>query len=735
MRVSDVLHPGRLLRWQPATSLLAGLLVATSLFAESPQSAPTVTADFFVSLPADGSPVSLASSAGAQWEILPPGVEPDLEAAPPVYPNAQTVETPGDLFLQGLRIQERGENTFWYRLVFDLEREPDGNMALRMGEISDRDRVYLNGYAVGQTGEWDAERPQAYDRVRVYPVPHEWLRTGQNVLYVQVQNYFSTEYGIYRDEILLGPANRIWRDYYLDNTYQAFALIAYLTFALYFLLFYLRRRSDRENLFFALFLLSLVVYSFLHTQFKYILGFELYQLKRIQTIAVFTTVPLFYQFIRSYYRLRPANSERFVRNFDRLMWLVHLVPITGTAIVLWSPSTEVWQAVINSLVQPGWLAYICATLFIMIQWAVRRSDDRRRRDAILMLGACVLLLVALVLDILSGRAIVNLPPLLTYAFVLFVVSMALVLANRFVRLQNEMTRLNADLARFNEATSRFVPFELLTLLERDSILEVNLGDQVQKEMTVLFSDIRSFTALSEQMTPPENFAFLNSYLRRMGPVIREHKGFIDKYIGDAIMALFASSADDAFEAALDMYRTLASWNISRERHGLPPVEIGVGINRGRLMVGTIGENQRMEGTVISDAVNLASRIESLTGLYGASVLTGDATRNALENPERFAFRRLDRVQVKGKREVIDLLEFLDVLPAAERDRRLANAVAYETALDLYLAGNFEQAGLAFRSQVANDPGDRAAALFVRRCERLQATPELEWDGATILKNK
>jgi class 3 adenylate cyclase len=133
-------------------------------------------------------------------------------------------------------------------------------------------------------------------------------------------------------------------------------------------------------------------------------------------------------------------------------------------------------------------------------------------------------------------------------------------------------------------------------------------------MSILFSDIRSFTTLSESMMPDENFAFINAYLERMGPVIRDHNGFIDKYIGDAIMALF-KNADDALRAGLAMLDTLDQFNAGRRAAGQQPIAIGIGINTGSLMLGTIGERHRMDGTVISDAVNLAARVESLTKDY------------------------------------------------------------------------------------------------------------------------
>ena len=173
-------------------------------------------------------------------------------------------------------------------------------------------------------------------------------------------------------------------------------------------------------------------------------------------------------------------------------------------------------------------------------------------------------------------------------------------------------RLYQQQKEMASAFSRFVPTEFLQLLGQDSLLSVSLGDAVERDITVVFSDIRAFTSLSEQMSPEESFAFLNSYLSGVGPVIRNHRGFIDKYIGDAVMALFPEDPADALHAAIAMQRFVREFNEQRLVEGRPEIRIGVGLHHGRVMLGTIGEDKRLEGTVISDAVNIASRLEGLT---------------------------------------------------------------------------------------------------------------------------
>lgn len=229
------------------------------------------------------------------------------------------------------------------------------------------------------------------------------------------------------------------------------------------------------------------------------------------------------------------------------------------------------------------------------------------------------------------------------------------LATSFDMMRSAVRKTIVDLRQTNLSIERFVPHAFLEMIGKPSIVQVELGDNRRKEMTVLFSDIRNFTTLSEAMTPDQNFDFINGYLENMGPVIRDHDGFIDKYIGDAIMALF-ENADDAVRASLAMMDTLGRYNAGRRAAGQEPIAIGIGLNTGSLMLGTIGESHRMDGTVISDAVNLASRIESLTKVYKVGVLISQFTHESLAEPAAYRIRPVDEVVVKGKTRPVKIFE-------------------------------------------------------------------------------
>ncbi len=276
--------------------------------------------------------------------------------------------------------------------------------------------------------------------------------------------------------------------------------------------------------------------------------------------------------------------------------------------------------------------------------------------------------------------------------------------------------ISLENARLYDAYKRFVPNQFLSFLEKKSIIDVELGNQVEREMTVMFSDIRGFTSISEQMTPAENFAFINEYLGYMEPQIKKHGGFIDKYIGDAIMALFPNSADDALKGAIAMLEELKIYNQVRQERNLDPLRIGIGLHTGRLILGTVGGLGRMDGTVIGDAVNLSSRVEGLTKTYGVSLLITHQTLAQLNNPVEYDLRFVEQVKAKGKAKAVGLFEVFSADPPELRDAKRATKEKFERAVVLFYQKSFVEAGRLFEECVAEKGGDRTASSYLERCQ-------------------
>jgi adenylate cyclase len=279
----------------------------------------------------------------------------------------------------------------------------------------------------------------------------------------------------------------------------------------------------------------------------------------------------------------------------------------------------------------------------------------------------------------------------------------------------------ALLQQTETAYGRLVPHQLLNLLEAKSIVDVKLGDQVERKMTIMFSDIRDFTPLSESMTPSENFEFINSYLSQMEPVISRHRGIIDKYIGDTIMALFEHGADDAVSGAIAMLDRLRYYNTGRIRAGYSAIQVGIGLNTGVVMIGTVGGINRMDSTVIGDAVNLTARLEESTKTYHAPLIISQNTLYDLANPGKYDIRFLDRIRVKGKAQPLSIYEIFNNDHDELRNSKRNNLETFEQAVAYYHLKDVARAIPLFKQCIDVSPEDFPASIYLERCYQYQAT--------------
>jgi two-component system sensor histidine kinase ChiS len=308
------------------------------------------------------------------------------------------------------------------------------------------------------------------------------------------------------------------------------------------------------------------------------------------------------------------------------------------------------------------------------------------------------------------------------------------------RKEELLARINTqlDLHRIFNVTGRFVPNEFLRSLGRERITEVMLGDQTQREVTVLFSDIRDYTALAESMTPQENFKFINAFHGRMGPIIRAHRGFVNQYLGDAIMAVFPENPSDALEAAVDMQKVLVRYNEERTAKGGRPIQAGMGLHTGPLIMGIIGDEQRMDATTIADTVNTASRIESLTKYYGANILLSEESWEQCGAHSQCAshLRYLGQVQVKGKKEPIGLYECFDGDPPEIVEKKLKTKADFEAGLQHFFAREFPEAVTAFNKVLKINPEDHPARFFLHKASTytVEGVPE-DWTGVEVMMFK
>ena len=276
----------------------------------------------------------------------------------------------------------------------------------------------------------------------------------------------------------------------------------------------------------------------------------------------------------------------------------------------------------------------------------------------------------------------------------------------------EVADANRRLLQLNQANSRFVPEAFLKFMGKESILDISKGDQVEREMAVMFTDIRDFTSLSESMTPQENFDFVNDFFREIIPVIEKRNGVIDKFMGDSVLALFPRDPIDAVEAGLEFRPAVAAFNESLISNGREPIRVGVGIHFGSLILGTVGHENRLETTVISDAVNIASRVEGLTKHYNAEVIVTESVVRQMSKRGEKRIRFLDTVKVKGKTKHTRVYQVIH-----EDDKSLIEALKeYDWALECFENSKLEEAKACFEKLSMRLPEDEAIKRYLSKCE-------------------
>jgi len=300
-----------------------------------------------------------------------------------------------------------------------------------------------------------------------------------------------------------------------------------------------------------------------------------------------------------------------------------------------------------------------------------------------------------------------------------------------------MIREESEKRKIRKTFSQYLSPGVIELIEKDPEKYIRPGGE-EKELSVLFSDIRGFTTISEGLTPDELVQLLNEYFGKMTDIVFATDGTLDKYIGDAIMAFWGSpypQADHAFRScscALQMVRGLAELNSKWRASGHPPIAIGIGLNTGLVNVGNMGSARRLSWTVMGDNVNLASRLEGITKEYHVQLVISEATYRHVAS--QFVCRELDKIRVKGKNLPVTIYELMDV--AAEKSTYEPLLARFDEAMAAYRGQKWSQAAAKFVDILVEFPEDGPSKVFLERAmEFSENAPKGEWDGVYVMKTK
>jgi adenylate cyclase len=610
------------------------------------------------------------------------------------------IELPGvwnSYFYDNEYLSGKGFATFRIRIKNKLKSE---KLGLRVPFHFTAYKLWINNNLVAQNGNVGKTKetsiPQTVPRYVYFNAQNEDI-----ILTLQVSNFHFDKGGV-PAPYKFGLESQIKATQTRQFALDLFLIGSLFIMTVHHLGLYLLRRKEISTLYFSIICFLILLRSIglgetilivMYPNFN----FEIYI--KLILISAFTIPALFNAFL---FELYPNESIRIVRKISIILGVIF-------SITLFFPAT-----VSTITLVPVSIMAFCSISYAL--YVLVKALLHGREGAVYALMGMLILGITTINDLLFDNQIISSDYYIQYGIFFFIFSQSFLLSLKsslaFLSIENLSIRIN----KINVASSRFVPTEFLSFLGKESVIDVNLGDHVIKDLTILFADIRSFTSISESMTPEENFEFINHFLKRISPIIRAHNGFIDKFIGDSIMALFPNTAKDAVLAASHLLKELDDYNTERIQAGLTPIKIGIGINSGSSMLGTIGEELRMDGTVISDAVNLASRLETLTKVYGTGVMVSDNVLNDVKEILPIDFRFLGNVQVKGKIHFVDIYDIFSFDTYHIRNLKYQTKEQFERAINLFQNKNIVEAKVIFESILQVFPEDRATQHYLQRIE-------------------
>lgn len=281
--------------------------------------------------------------------------------------------------------------------------------------------------------------------------------------------------------------------------------------------------------------------------------------------------------------------------------------------------------------------------------------------------------------------------------------------------QEKTTQYLKSIDVANKAYNRFVPINYLKYLKKDSISEVMAGDCAMQRKTIFFSDIRKYSSRAESLNLVANFNFVNSYFKRAIPRITEQDGFVDKLIGDSIMAVFDHSPADAIESAAGVHKELQRVNKYRTRKGFEDLDVAIGIHYGEIMIGALGTADRLEMTVVSDAVNIAARLESVAKQFNAQAVVSESVVLGFDFSEKYFYRYMGPMNIKGRQMAIDLYEFVFVNKTDVDKRKTQYKDDFEDAIIYYIAEDYHECLQILNTILDYNAADLLVQYYVAKC--------------------
>jgi class 3 adenylate cyclase len=576
--------------------------------------------------------------------------------------------------------------------------DPAVHYYLRVGQTLSACSVLVNGVevrSIGTVGASPASERPAWGSALAEVRPRE---DGTVDVVIQISNYHD-RFGGSNSSIYLGPASLMTLVQDRQSMGEGFLFAVLSVMGLFFLGLFLFRRKDRAFFWFACLALIVGFRTLCYDGFMILDIFPGMSWSVLFKLG-YATFPLAMTFFVFFlHTLYPSLARRVVAIPVAIFFSAYCV-----LIVL---ASEYVAARTLFFVQVAALAVALWGLGVIVVACVRRFAG-----SVWLLVGFVFALLSFTYDILVAMWLIPGYNLAHIGMCVWLFCIALMVIARYAESFERARLLSAQLSGINASLKRFVPAEFLAFLKKTSITEIQPGDSAEVDMAILSADIRSFTSIAERMSPDEVFVFLNEYLELVGPIIRANGGFIAKYEGDGFFALFPNGADPAVRCAVQMQTAIAARN--RNSGGLTPLAVGIGIDCGRLTLGTIGDDSRLDGTVISHCVKCAGRFESATKQFQSKILVNESVYAGLPNPLEFFLRPVDRIETGSRPSFIFEVYAND--SETVRELKWKTQSDLEHALFAWFVGQYDEARAFIERVLSRYPDDPVALFYAHRLE-------------------
>jgi len=620
-----------------------------------------------------------------QWHFTPNQFYSFSDSAHPLY-----APLPGKLSETALQTNY-GYASYGLRII---GLNPDKVYALQVKHIFSSCTIIINGFDRAGQGQPGISAQTEIPGKTVSVATFKPLKNGTADIIINISN-FHNRYGGTDQSLILGSAEMLNRSFVFNLLFYNLACTVLLLFSMFFIVLHLNYKKMPYILWFAL--TAMIISIRLSVYYPHIL------------VYIWPTIPWKLYFILRYTSMPLATLcfTVFIKNIFNIQYRkfylgIIVVCLLSTGVIIIMPTLLISRSLyIQQIIISGAVIY---NAIIIINALIKK-----KKSAVwIAIVLCILAGFALY-DILVSQWIISGKLLLQEGAMIAIIIIVVMSIDGYAESMHQIEQLVKELKKIQTALRRFFPNQLLIFLQKNSITEINTGDSSELSMTVLSIDIRSFTSISEQLTPDEVFILLNNYFALVAPIIRQYGGVIMKFLGDGFTALFSETPDKAVACGIEIQKRLKEENI--RLRDLPAIRAGIGIDTGKILLGVIGNDNRLDSVVISNTCYTAEELQAATKIYSNTIIISESIFKSLQHPENYRIRCIQETSITAETEGTTIYEVYDCDPPDMQEKKQKTVLYIEKALRKIKEKNYANAQTYIAKSLEIFPDDPLALHY------------------------